>query len=207
MKDLQQRFKGVTLRGDQIVENILDVYYNDQVDSETGWYQNANELAVELANRYDSCPLKVAGIIASLSPLKSWDENKRIAESFLRNGESYHTGIFQSKAEAILEGDSCRERILEILNGNKIQNFFLNIAFPKLVNAVTIDRHAVSIAHGYTVEDSKLKGITDKQYNFFKACYVEAARIAGVLPNEMQAVTWVKWRKLKAQDYFADVPF
>lgn len=206
---MTQKFKGTELKQSKVVKNILKVYNDTTFTAESNWYTTANELAVSLAKAYDYNLLQVAGVIAALSPLKSWDENKRIAEAFLKSGDAYHTGTMIAKADDIVnyDGNFQREFILTTLNGNKIQNFFLNIAYPMAKEGVTIDRHAVSIAFGKSLPDSMLRSITDRQYEFFAECYRIAAAKAGILPNEMQAVTWVKWRKLKDAKKFEDVPF
>jgi len=204
-----QRYKGRTLNQAKLVKNILAIYNDQEYTGESDWYQTAHKLAVQLATKYNTTTLQTSGVIAALSPLKSWDENKRIAEAYLKNGEAYHTGAMISKADDIINynGSMTEEFILVTLNGNKIQNFFLNIAFPKVSLGVTIDRHAVSAAVGEALPDSMLRSITDKQYEFFADAYKKAAIKVGILPHEMQAVVWVKWRKLKEAKKYAEVPF
>tara|TARA_R110000868_G_scaffold392714_2_gene663500 strand:- start:703 stop:1329 length:627 start_codon:yes stop_codon:yes gene_type:complete len=204
-----QRYKGRTLNQAQLVKNILEVYNNQAHTGESNWYYTANELAISLATKYNVTTLQASGVIAALSPLKSWDENKRIAEGYLKNGEASHTGAMITKADDIVgyNGTMTEEFILVTLNGNKIQNFFLNIAFPGVALGVTIDRHAVSVAVGEVLPDSMLRSITDKQYAFFEDAYRIAANKVGILPHEIQAVVWVKWRKLKEAKKYAEVPF
>jgi hypothetical protein len=204
-----QRYKGRQLNQAKLVKNILEVYNNSDHQGAASWYQTANELASKLARLYNVSTLQASGVLAALSPLKSWDENKRIAEAYLKNGEAYHTGAMISKADDITayNGSMAEEFILVTLNGNKIQNFFLNIAFPNVALGVTIDRHAVSVAVGEVLPDSMLRSITDKQYEFFVEAYKIAANKVGILPHEMQAVTWVKWRKIKEAKKYEDVPF
>lgn len=205
----KQLFKGKVYGQRHVVNNILRTFNNTEFTAQSNWYTEANLLATKLASLHNLTVLQTAGVIASLSPLKSWDENQRIAKAFLKSGDAYHTSMFIDKAEQIVKynGDFAREFNLSILNGNKIQNFFINIAFPKESTAVTIDRHAISVALGKLVPENHLKGITDKQYEFFAECYRQAANKVGVLPNEMQAVTWVKWRKIKSAKANAGVPF
>lgn len=202
-----QRFKGRTIKQAKLVNNILKVYNNDSFAEDQNWYVRANEYAKNLASINGITVLQASGVIASLSPLKSWDENRRIAREFLNNGSAYHTSTFIGKAEDILNGDGTRDSILTTLNGNKTRSFFLNIAYPNDITGVTIDRHALSVAMGKTLPDSNLKGITKNQYSFFESAYVQAADKVGILPHEMQAVVWVKWRKLKEAKKFEDVPF
>jgi hypothetical protein len=101
-----------------------------------------------------------------------------------------------AKANAIMQSDGQVTTICDILNGNKIVNFFLNIAQPTQLGGVTIDRHAMSIAVGEILPDAKMR-MSDNQYEFFVNAYKIAAFKRSVLPNQMQSVTWVKWKELK----------
>ena len=104
-----------------------------------------------------------------------------------------------------MECDGDIDTMLEILNGNKISAFFMNVYRPYGANYVTIDRHAVSIALGKVVTGDLLK-MTAKQYEFFAEAYIKASKRVGILPCQLQAVTWVAWRgdKNEVED---EVPF
>ena len=205
----KQKFKGSTLFRKRCVDNIMSVYNNTQVKGDSNWYVDASQLANDLANEFGLTKLQVAGIIASLSPLKSWDENQKIAKQFLKYGSAKHTRAMVSKAKDIKAYNESmqREFILATLNGNKISSFFLNIAYPNESNAVTIDRHAIAVCLGRNILEHEGKGITDAQYEFLASCYRDASTKLNVLPNQVQSVTWVKWRKLKNINKFQDVPF
>ena len=210
MRVNKQKFKGSTLFRKRCVDNIIKVY-NDNTVSHDGiaWYDEAHELANTMAVEFKLTTLQVAGIIASLSPLKSWHENKKIARQFCINGNGKHTQNMRDKAKQIKLYNSSLERefILATLNGNKISNFFLNIAYPKADNHVTIDRHAISVVLGRSINEHEGKGITDNQYEFIASCYRDASKILGILPNQVQSVTWVKWREIKNNSKFVNVPF
>lgn len=205
----KQIFKGRILYRKRVTDNIIRVFNDASVDAGGNWYEEANKFAQGLAMEFKLTNLQVAGIIASLSPLKSWNENKIIARLFIQSGRCKHTRAMKSKALDIkLYNSSCeREFILTTLNGNKISNFFLNIAYPNESQAVTIDRHALSVGLNRSIRENEGKDITKKQYEFFASCYRDAAKQEGVLPNQMQAVTWVKWRELKSRKSNINVPF
>ena len=198
---MKQRFQGQLLTTTKVVNNILRIY--DQSTITHNWYVEANTLARELAMKYLPEDMrgheKVSGIIASLSPLKSWDENKKITIIFLQSGRAKHTKVMQDKANSILQSNGEVDVIAEILNGDKITSFFLNIIQPYTSQAVTVDRHAVSIAVGESLTGDKL-GMTTNQYRFFETCYRVAANKRNELPSQMQAITWVKWRELKSNN-------
>lgn len=205
---MKQQFKGQSLTLTKCVNNILKVY-NQASDktSSTNWYVEANVYAQNLATKYN-VPLSVTcGVIASLSPLKSWSENKRIANSFLHNGKGEHTKCFIDKARQIKLSNGDVETIASILNGNKIISFFINILEPHQQNFVTIDRHALSIALGRNILENEGKGITLKQYEFFVSAYNVAGTKAKISPVLMQSITWVTWKELKKAVDNQDVPF
>lgn len=193
----KQKFKGTTLYRKRCIDNILRVYKNNQFEGGESWYAEANKLAQRLAKQYGVGVLQVSGVIASLSPLKTWEENKKLATQFLAEGDAKHTRAMVKKAKAIVSNTEDRDFILTTLNGNKISSFFENIAYPNEVKTATIDRHAISICLGRSIVEREGVGITDKQYEFFVSCYKDASNILDTIPNVVQSVTWVKWRKLK----------
>lgn len=205
----KQKFKGTTLYRKRCIDNILKVYNNPEFEGDATWYRDANKYAQTLASKFKLTNLQVAGIIAALSPLKSWNENKKIAEQFLLNGNGKHTEAMKQKAKDIKAYNNSLERefILTTLRGNKISNFFLNIAYPEAKDHVTVDRHAIAVCLNRNINENEGVGITDNQYEFLASCYRDAAERLGVLPNVVQSVTWVKWRKLKQAKKYEGVPF
>lgn len=199
MRVNKQKFKGVTLYRKRCVDNIIKVYNDSRYDGGQEWYLEANGYATKLANIHGLSLLQVAGVIASLSPLKSWDENKKIAEQFIISGAGKHTRVMINKANDIVNYKDSMERdfILATLRGNKISSFFVNIAYPKEPTHVTVDRHAIAVVLGRSITEKEGVGITNSQYEFLASCYRDAGEVLGVIPNKVQSVTWVKWRKLK----------
>lgn len=200
MSKRKQIFKGKVLLKGTLVNRIINIYNKGDFETNPNWYLEASNFAQELADTHNVNYFKVCGIIAALSPLKNWNENMRITKMFLATGKASHTRLMTNKAITILaslEDDTLYQTILATLNGNKIKNFFINIAFPNHKEAVTIDRHALSICLNRSIKKHDYVGITTIQYNFFAAAYVEASEILGVLPCMVQAVTWEKWRELK----------
>ena len=204
---MQQRFKGQVLTQRKCVSNILKVYRSSSSFADSNWYWEANSYARNLATTF-KVPLSVAcGVIASLSPLKSWDENKLIAYSFLKNGQGKHTSFFVDKAQRIKDSNAEVEEICLILGGNKIISFFINLLEPDQTNFVTIDRHALSIAVGRNLVETEQRGLTSKQYDFFVDAYTKAGLKVGISPVLMQSITWQGWRENKKVEKNSDVPF
>jgi len=68
---------------DNIVSNLLHLYKRVPADVRERsklWYDGANKIASELADRYDMEDTQVAGILAAMSPQKDWFQNVSMAE-------------------------------------------------------------------------------------------------------------------------------
>lgn len=204
---MEQKFKSETLKLRRCVKNIVEVYNSSNKFTSHNWYQEANNFARKLAIKYDVEVSVACGIIAALSPLKSWQENKLIAEGFLKNGKGKHTKNMLDKALQIKLSDGQPETIATILNGNKITSFFINIYNPRQSNYITIDRHAISIVLGRNIKESEGVGITLRQYNFFVNCYKLAGVKLGVEAIKVQSVSWQNWREAKNKKDNQEVPF
>ena len=124
------------------------------------WYKNANKLAEIMADVQDTQMTKVVGVIAALSPLKTWEQNLVCAREFIMTGDTGHMKQFIQKARDIVKSDGSDEEILDILNGRKISAFYLNIMYYDKADYLTIDRHALSVALGYWIEESDYAGMT-----------------------------------------------
>lgn len=193
------KFKRRTLYRKTVTDNIKSVVASNVAMKGQFWYLEAYKFALALTNKYNVDLIKVCGIIAALSPLKSWDENIRLTDTFLSSGYSGHTASQTQKAVDILNYNESEPElfILHTLSGNKIKSFFINIYLPTAEVAVTIDRHALAVCFGRNATDKETMGITDKQYKFFESCYMQVAKELFLIPNQVQSITWVQWRLQK----------
>jgi hypothetical protein len=195
-----QIFKGTVLSRTVVKNNILRIWDMTSNEERLDWYQEAHDWSKALGLVHELQTSKVCGVVAALSPLKTWDQNLKIARDMVLTGDCGHMGAFKTKALNIIKSDGSDESIKTILSGNKITSFYVNIMHPDKTTEVTIDRHALSIALGRWITDEDYAGITDSQYNFFVECFTLAAKKVGVKPLLMQSATWVKFRKIK-KDY------
>lgn len=173
-----------------IVENIVSVFdraTNAEVEDGLFWYPRANQIAREIA---DGDVSRGAGVIAALSPLMPWDRNVALARAAFDNGQA-HGGLGRNvaKADAIIAGADP----LDVLGGDKVRSFYANIVNP-WGDAVTIDRHAYDIATGVKRGNDR-PNIGKQVYREMSAAYIAAAERLSIFPLELQAVTWVTWRR------------
>ena len=181
----------------KMTNRILKMYALGNV-ADAMWYQDAYRIACNLAQKHNTQTERVAGIIAALSPLKRWDKNIELADDLLSGRKVGHTKNMVNKAHKVSQCDIAD--IPAVLNGNKITDFYSNIINPTCDTRVTIDRHAIMIAMGgIHISQSDLAKLsnTDKRYSAIAEAYRRAAKKLGIRPLEVQAVTWVVWRKIK----------
>ncbi len=175
-------------------KNIMEVYLIDTLNGRN-WYIEANAIAKEMANIQGLELIQTAGIISALSCNTSWLRNLQAAWEFCRTGKAGHLQIALDKAERITKAKGKFE-VLDILKSPKLQNFFLNIAYPQSEGPVTIDRHAFNAAHFGPKRITDKTRITDKKYEQTAAEYRKLAYKLGLKPHVLQAVVWSNYINL-----------
>jgi hypothetical protein len=258
-----------------VVSNLLYLYDNIPEKVRTIsklWYDGANKIAKEFANKYDITHEQAAAVIASQSPQKPWFDNLHLAQFimdfnhtkqnaiftkeafdyFKKTGEKYPAQVaylqeleksigkkyselsdydksillrheFDTKYERTaplrlptghivgrttasssfsgydtivkaisILNDGSPKNISENLGGaSKVRNFNNNIIDPTSDKFATIDTHAMAAGYflplGSKSPEVKFDAAT---YSFFHDAYSEAAKQRGVLPREMQSITW-----------------
>lgn len=177
------------------VNNILATWNSatyDQLIRGQKWYSGARQLAEMVA---DGNVVAGAGVIAALSANKSWGENTKLAtRAFVDGRPSGHVGDALKKAARIMAGER-PEDVLPM--ASKTGHFYRCIVDPTDREAVCIDRHAHDVAVGERYGNQE-RGLSAKsRYDLLVQCYHEAARRLGVIPQMVQAVTWVVWTERK----------
>lgn len=174
--------------------NILAVFETAspaQVESGTAWYQVAHEIAREIAPTVEMG----AGVLAALSPLLSWDRNVALGRQAFEHGEaSGCLGRSCRGANAIMGGAAP----LDILGGLKVRSFYANILDPSDPVPVTIDRHAYDIVTGGRSDNAKRPTMGKRLYADLSDAYREVAVEVDMIPAQVQAVTWERWREMWA---------
>lgn len=192
------------------VSNILAVIAEatpEEYEEGFGWYEAAHTFAQGLSDRYHLPARQAAAIIAALSPQVSWERNLVLADTFCRTAEcTGQTGANKDKARRLYEGEA-PETVLRTPtsphSGQKVRAFFDNIADPRHSEAVTIDRHAVAIALGRTMQDSERGRVLSRRgvYENVAQEYREAAALLNLRPLQAQAIAWIVWRNTEGLHY------
>lgn len=177
------------------VSNVLAVYNGANATNMReglSWYLDAHNEARILT---PGNPSKGAGILAALSPMNGWENNKNKARQLIaQNGDGSGCGLYRNVAKAVEIYKGANP--LDILGGDKVRAFYSTILDPFGDIDPVIDRHAFDIAVGERT-DEKRRGILSRKgvYAEFAAVYRDAAKVAGIGSAQMQAITWVAWRE------------
>jgi len=199
----------------QLLNNILAFYRKctpqNMVDG-LNWYKEAHYFAQTLSEVYGVSFAQVVAVIAVLSPSNSWEGNKVNAEAIINAFNKDRTGRFCYAVKVSTYNANKEKAIEALINPNtalpivfntqrqsnrKVSNFASNILNPYSDAFVTIDRHAARIAYGVT-GSTVVKSITPNRYEAVKKAYQQAANSidSNLLPCELQAVTWLRYREL-----------
>tara|TARA_Y100000356_G_scaffold123167_1_gene117931 strand:- start:144 stop:758 length:615 start_codon:yes stop_codon:yes gene_type:complete len=189
---------------ERMVHNITSVYNDaDEYQHAEGllWYDQAKQAAYRMAVKHDVPVYIAVAVIAALSPNNKWSRNLTNADALIGafvNGDgidsvkvsTYHK--MKAKAWGILAARPSYNGAKDMLKGQKITSFFCDIMGEF---NVTIDGHARNIAYGERV------GLTDdrsnigvREYRALQAAYEETAQRVGLMPYQLQAITWRVWR-------------
>jgi hypothetical protein len=75
------------------------------------------------------------------------------------------------------------------LGGLKTRAFYVNILDPNNSDIVTVDTHAIKIA------GINRDSVGVKLYNAIADGYRECAEYVGILPQQIQAITWITYKR------------
>ena len=169
------------------------------------WYGVAKSIAVVIAEDYGIPANQAISVLAALSPRNKWTRNvvdtEQLISAYVAGGadQALETkvctfGSNKAKAVMILEsGLETLSEALEILSGPKLREFASCIAG---LEDVCIDGHAWCIWQGSRVTLADVPRIGVKLRKEIKADYAQAAADLGLRASELQAITWVTWRRI-----------
>jgi len=184
-----------------MLNNILNCYHLAKEDEKTKgklWYLEARIICKRISKETNTPFIVVCGVMAALSPQNYWEQNIKDCKAYILDS-NYNPAtykIFKRKAEDIITMDNPTVRkVCKVLNGQKITRFFMNI-YSRRYNVVTIDRHAIAIYHG--TKDHNFKP-TPKRIAKIRDEYRKAAKIVGIKPYQLQAITWVAWKRISKE--------
>lgn len=159
------------------------------------WYANAYDECSRLADAYYMSVRTVVGIVAALSPRNKWERNISDAERIILCGSDATVSTFKANKEKALRISDGHEP-LDVLVGNKVRAFFeCIISAYGHTSTVCVDSHSYAVACGYGERVQK-RNISDFDYKTISAAYRLAADELGLKSYELQAITWLTYRRI-----------
>lgn len=188
------------------VHNILQVFVQatpDEIDQGRQWYTDALKSAQAIADKHELPLHIVVGVVAALSPTNKWKRNlvdaDNMCEVFVSGGYVEDCAPctykkMRDKAWSILEEmPSDAVVVANILKGPKITDFFWCILGH---DTCVIDGHAWCIANADRRTMQEVPSIGKGLRQELQEAYSVAAHQAGLTAYEMQAITWVAWKRI-----------
>tara|TARA_R110000751_G_scaffold24133_2_gene66047 strand:- start:404 stop:991 length:588 start_codon:yes stop_codon:yes gene_type:complete len=190
----------------QYTRNILKVFAqctDAELQHGLTWYSDAKQEAQSIADKYQLPLHVVVGVIAALSPTNEYGQNIRNADTMCRifvdggyvedtKPSTYNT--MRDKAWSILQSMPHNiDDVAFILNGPKITDFAYCIMGE---DVCVIDGHAWCIANNDRRTMQKVPNIGKKLRAELQECYRRAGKKHGMTAYQMQAATWVAWKRI-----------
>lgn len=186
--------------------NIREIYSQAtpaELEHGLTWYFQAHQKARELAVTYGYSVSAAAGVIAALSPSQGWRANLACAEKVL---QAHKAGV-QPGALVTTAYPANTNKALQIAGGMrvsqaykslKVLSFYRNIVSPWTSTSVTVDGHAWCIWSGTRVVLQRVptRIFRPLWYTTISEDYKAVAAELGLKPWQVQATTWVTWRRL-----------
>ena len=189
MQSIELKKQNIIITFSDLCQNISKVYELAEGNQGEDWYFETNAIAQSWSEKYNVSLSKVCAIISACSINSGWNQNLKNAELFLDTGKIRGLGVIQRKCDAIM----ANEPISKVLSTDKLNNFYWNIYKPDLADHVTIDRHATAIAY-FGRRETRFPKPTAKRYNIIAEAYKSVAENLGLIPQQLQAITWVAYR-------------
>ena len=188
------------------IRNIIATYKlatPSEIKEGIALYLNATTDCKNIAIKYDLPIHIVIGVTSALSPNNKWSRNivnaNDLCKAFIDGNDmdsikvsTYHR--MKQKAWHILKTMPTYDETITILNGKKIVSFFRNISGDE--TDITIDGHARNIYYndrqGLTTPNTNIRKL---EYLDIQKAYLRASKKLGIKAYELQAITWVAWRR------------
>ena len=182
------------MRRNHNLDNIRRIWCQaDDVDRTEGMtaFPRYRATLERLANVYGVPLASAVGVFCALSPNNAYMTNLRAVKSMLSGGRGNGYTACRLRAKRCIAG----ENFLSFTKGLKTRNFYQNIMDPGNHYPVTIDGHAYCIWVGKRMT---MKQAVRAKFDYHKIAdgYREVAGELGIVPCQLQAVTWFAWKRI-----------
>lgn len=199
--------------GEKNVVNIHKVLaLSDDIDYKEGKeaYSNYNKLLRRVSEFYKVGFTPTVAAFASLSPSNDYMGTLRSVVTLIQAVkknipiDKISTSTYRHCLVRAYEYFTGQKDFLLETEGLKIKNFYCNILHPEDKQYITIDGHAHSIWLGkhMTMKEALF---SRSKYFIIAEDYKKAAKQVGLLPNQVQAITWFTWKRINLIRYDSQV--
>lgn len=196
---------------DEMVANIISIWkLSTPQEKRDGivWYLDAHKECQQMSEDFGITTFLAAGVVSALSPNNKWETNIRNARDLIdhcirgEDMDSFKVSTYtQNKLKAweIMQENHDYDSMKVKLSGQKTTCFYENIMGE---DTCTVDGHARNIAYMERVNLTSDKSAVGKvEYREIQQAYMTAAKKLRyqnkrVKSYELQAVTWVAWRRM-----------
>lgn len=189
-----------TIRAIRNVKHVLANASPVEISEGRVAYYRYREVCKRVADRYGYPLHKVVACFAALSPNLDYFGNVRSLLSVV-DGHARNIPVNRITTSGY---NHCRDRAYSYLSdvsfedtvkGLKIRNFYHNILYPLSAEYVTIDGHAINIC---LAKKRLLKEASISKTGYEEAAnvYKRVATFVHLLPHQVQAITWLAWRRM-----------
>ena len=184
------------------IERVYHAATDAELQAGANWYKDAQSQCRVISLRYGTPLHLVAAVVAALSPNNRWNRNLLDAAALIsafnrgKTLDAVSTSTYpamKEKAWHLLMVGGQHSTCIDILRGPKIQAFYRNIMGD---DCVTVDGHAKNIYYGKR-ETLKGNSVGVKEFRKIAVAYQAAGIKHGIPASEMQAITWLAWRRLQ----------
>lgn len=181
------------------IRKVLDAADETDINEGRLAYFRYHEVVKRLAAFYDVPFPKAVAVFAALSPNVDYNGCLRSTATLLKG---WSDGV-DVNLMRVSTYNHCRDRaflylegvdFLATVSGKKIRSFYMNILNPLDPWPVTMDGHAVNVWRGRPVLLKSVVG--DFHYETVADDYRRVARDVGLLPNQVQSITWFAWKRI-----------
>jgi hypothetical protein len=185
------------------IDKVFKQATKKEVNHGLSWYRDALKACQGMADTYELPLHIVVGVCAALSPTNRWERNlidtNNMLACFVEGGYAedcapctYKT--MRDKAWDILQTNPHNiDDTVFILRGPKITDFFYCIMGQ---DVCVIDGHAWCIANADRRTMQDVHNIGKKLRKDLQQAYSKAGKKHGMTAFEMQAATWVAWKRM-----------
>ena len=188
------------------IKNITKVFKQatqEEISHGLSWYRDALKACQGMADVYELPLHIVVGVCAALSPTNRWERNlidtNNMLQCYVDGGYVEDTAPctykkMRDKAWDILQTNPHNiDDTAFILRGPKITDFFYCIMGQ---DGCVIDGHAWCIANADRRTMQEVPSIGKKLRKELQQAYSKAGKNNGMTAYEMQAATWVAWKRM-----------